>query len=138
MYLKDFIKSPSLMQKSKNLTQFIKFIVVGIVNTLFGYSIFALLLWLNFHYTLAVILGTIIGVIFNFFTTGKIVFNNKKMGLIFKFILAYCFILVLNIVCLAIADHFGLNLYYAGLVLSGIMAVISFLLQKLFVFKENY
>lgn len=126
------------MVKTENIIQFIKFIIVGIVNTLFGYSIFALLLWLNFHYTLAVIIGTIISVIFNFFTTGKIVFNNKKMGLIFKFILAYIFIMILNIICLAIADHFGLNLYYAGLVLSGIMAIVSFLLQKLFVFKEKF
>ena len=44
----------------------IKFILVGILNTAFGYSLFALFIFLNMHYSLAVFLSTVLGVLFNF------------------------------------------------------------------------
>ena len=68
---------------------FIKFLAVGVLNTLFGYGIFALLLFIGLHYAVASILATICGVLFNFKTTGTLVFNNNDNRLIFKFISVY-------------------------------------------------
>ena len=121
----------------KNIFLFVKFALVGILNSLFGYSLFALLLWLKFHYSIAITLATIIGIVFNFYTTGRIVFKNNNNLLIFKFLLVYVFTTVLSIFILFLADKAKLNLYYAGFVLSVIMALGSFILQKVFVFKEK-
>ena len=118
-------------------TKFVKFILVGILNTIFGYCIFATLLFIGFHYTLAVILGTILGIIFNFKTTGLLVFNSTNNLIIFKFVLVYATICLLNIVLLTIAKYLNINLYLAGFVLTGIMAVMSFLLNKYWVFKND-
>lgn len=116
---------------------FIKFVLVGIVNTMFGYGLFALLLFCNIHYALASILATIISVLFNFKTTGTLVFENKDNSRILKFISVYCLTTILSISGLKIAKIFGLNLYFAGFVLTGIMAIITFILQKKYVFKKE-
>ena len=114
---------------------FIKFILVGILNTAFGYLAFALLLFLGLHYTLSVILSTIAGVLFNFKTTGTLVFKNHNNKLIFKFVAVYAITATLGIIILRIAELAHINLYFAGLVSTGVCAIISFLLNKNWVFK---
>ena len=114
---------------------FVKFVLVGILNTAFGYLVFALLLFLGLHYTLAVILSTIAGVLFNFKTTGTLVFKNHNNKLIFKFVAVYTITTTLGIIILRMAELAHINLYLAGLVSTGICAIISFLLNKNWVFK---
>lgn len=114
---------------------FVKFVLVGILNTAFGYLVFALLLFFGLHYTLAVILSTIAGVLFNFKTTGTLVFKNHNNKLIFKFVAVYAITAVLGIIILRVAELAHINLYFAGLVSTGICAIISFLLNKNWVFK---
>ena len=48
------------------------------MNTLFGYSIFSILVFFKIHYSLALLIATILGVIFNFKTVGIIVFKDGK------------------------------------------------------------
>ncbi len=116
---------------------FIKFVLVGIINTMFGYGLFAFLLYCNIHYALASVLATIISVLFNFKTTGTLVFKNHDNRLIFKFVSVYCFTTILSIIGLKITKIFGGNLYFAGLILTGIMAIITFILQKKYVFRKE-
>ena len=54
--------------------KFTKYLFVGILNTVFGYSLFALLIFINLHYTLASLLATIAGVLFNFKTMALRIF----------------------------------------------------------------
>ncbi len=118
---------------------FLKFILVGIINTLFGYCFWAFLIFIKVHYALAVVISTIAGILFNFKTTGTIVFHNKNNKLLLKFVLIYLIIMLLNIIGLKVSQISGYNLYVAGFVLTGFMAVISFLLQKYYVFRgSNY
>lgn len=114
---------------------FIKFILVGILNTIFGYCVFALLLYLGLHYSFAVVLSTILGILFNFKTTGCLVFKNKENKLIFKFFAVYAIICSINILLLRTAEVFHVNLYLAGFVSTGLMAILSFILNKNWVFK---
>lgn len=114
---------------------FVKFILVGILNTAFGYLAFALLLFAGLHYTLAVILSTVAGILFNFKTTGVIVFKNNNNKLIFKFVAVYALTCTIGIIILRLAELSHLNLYFAGLVSTGICAVIAFLLNKNWVFN---
>ena len=117
--------------------QLIKFLFVGVINTIFGYSLFALLIFIGLHYTIAVFIGTIIGIAFNFKTTGKYVFNNTDNTLFFYFIGVYVFIYFFNIISLWLLQKIGVtNMYVAGAILILPAAVISFVLNRTFVFKN--
>jgi len=112
-----------------------KFLLVGGLNTLFGYSLFAVLIYAGLHYTVAVFIGTIIGVVFNFKTTGKLVFKSHDNSLIWKFFGVYGVIYLLNIIGLYLLEKISIDIYIAGMILILPMALVSFGLNKRFVFK---
>ncbi len=114
--------------------QFIKFLFVGAINTLFSYSVYSLFLFLGMHYAFAAIASTVLGVLFNFKTTGTIVFKNKDNTLIFKFIGVYCITCSLNILLLRFFDAFNFNMYAAGAILVLPIAMVSYILMKKLVF----
>lgn len=114
--------------------QFVRFLLVGFANTLFGYGIFSFLLWIGLHYSLAALFGTILGVIFNFKTTGTIVFDSHNNFLIVKFFGVYSVIYILNVICLYLFSLYQINAYIAGAILILPMAIVSFILNKKFVF----
>ena len=125
------------MHKLTDRYKFIKFILVGFLNTIFGYSTFALLIYINLHYTLAVLIATIAGILFNFKTTGKFVFNQTSNRLIFRFVGGYILTYFLNIIALAILNTLELNMYIAGLLLLPPMALFSYMYQSRYVFRED-
>jgi putative flippase GtrA len=115
-------------------TQLVLFFIVGGVNTLFGYSLYALLLFLHLHYALASLTATVGGVLFNFKTTGVIVFKNRDNSLVFKFVGIYVFTYLLNVLGLKLFSTYGANMYLAGAVLILPMALLGYVLQKKYVF----
>lgn len=112
------------------------FLLVGLFNTLFGYVCFAFFVFLGLHYTLAVAFATCAGVLFNFKTTGKIVFNNTRAILIFKFIGVYAFLYILNISAITLLKSFSTNYYLTGFFALIPITIIAFILNKFFVFTE--
>lgn len=117
--------------------KFVKFLFVGALNTAFAYLIYSLLLFFNFHYALAAIASTVLGVLFNFKTTGTIVFKNSDNSLIFKFIGVYCITCSINVLCLKVFAFFDFNMYLAGALLILPIAIISYILMKKAVFIEK-
>lgn len=122
--------------KSSLSNTFIRFLFIGGLNTAFGYSIYAILIYLHLHYSLAALMATILGVLFNFKTTGRLVFKSKNNRLLFKFIGVYAIIYVINIASLKVFNFYRVDMYLAGAVLLLPIAVIAFILNKNFVFKE--
>ncbi|NLW46920.1 MAG: GtrA family protein [Firmicutes bacterium] len=118
----------------KEINRLVLFFLVGGINTVFGYSLYALFLYLGIHYTLASLFSTIGGVLFNFKTTGVIVFKNHNNKLLMKFIGVYAITYLLNIGCLRIFDIFNVNMYLAGAIVLIPVALIAYTLQKRFVF----
>ena len=106
------------------------------MNTIFGYGIFALFLYLGFHYSICAILSTILGVIFSFKTQGILVFNNSSNKLIFKFVSVYVIMCLLNILLLKIVEVLMMDLYLAGFCTICLIAIISFFVNKYWVFKR--
>ena len=115
---------------------FLRFLVVGGVNTVFGYSVFALFILLGLHYVLAVLIGQVCGILFNFNTTGRIVFKNKDNRLIFRFFGVYLFTYLLNIGLLKLFEMAGVGSLVAGAIIVLPLAVVSFLLMRKFVFNK--
>ncbi len=65
--------------------------------------------------------------IFNFLTTGRIVFSNNNFNIFFKFILVYMFLYGLNVVFIKIISLYTINFY-----LSGFFAIIPILCIAIF------
>ena len=118
--------------------QIIRFLIIGGVNTVFAYVIYALAIFIGLHYTLAALAQTVLGTLFSFKTMGCLVFDNPDNKLIFKFIAVYILCYFLNIGFLRILTQVGLsNLYIAGLISCSLVALISFCLNKWVVFRKK-
>lgn len=118
--------------------EFFRFLVTGVINTVFGYSIYSLLTFIGLHYTLVVLLGQIIGILFNFNTTGKIVFNNTNPRLLYRFAGVYLVMYILNVFFLGLFVRINFNMYFSGAILILPMALVSLFLFKIFVFSNNH
>jgi ubiquinone/menaquinone biosynthesis C-methylase UbiE len=75
----------------------VKFFFVGGINTLFGIVLYSILILIGFGFVWASLLGIIIGIVFNFQTYGGIVFKNRNIRLIFRFIGVYAIMYIFNI-----------------------------------------
>ncbi|BAF73085.1 GtrA family protein [Sulfurovum sp. NBC37-1] len=116
--------------------EFSRFIIVGVFNTVFGYSIYALFIWIGFNYIWASFFATIIGVLFNFQTIGRLVFKRHNNRLIFRFFLVYGIVFLIGISIIWVLKNTGLNDYTAGLIAIFPNAIISFLLNKFYVYRR--
>jgi len=114
---------------------FLRFLVVGGINTVFGYGVFALFILLGLHYVLAVLLGQICGILFNFKTTGTIVFKNRNNRLILRFFGVYVITYFSIVGLLKLFDMAGVTPLVAGAIIVLPMGVVSFLLMRKLVFK---
>ena len=117
--------------------RFLRFLIVGGINAAFGYLVFALFIYLKFHYSLAAFLSTVLGVLFNFRTTGRLVFGSADNNLIFRFFGVYTIIYILNTGVLKVFRHYAFDMYLAGFLLLAPMAVIAFVLNRRFVFRSK-
>ena len=117
--------------------RFVRFLFVGGLNTPFSYVIYAILILLNVHYTLATLISTILGIIFNFFTTGSIVFRNRKLSLMLRFFLVYGFTYLVNILLLSFFETKQVDMLIAGAIVTLPVALLSYFLNAKLVFRES-
>lgn len=115
--------------------QFLRFLVVGGLNTVFGYSVFAVFILLNLPYPLAALLGHTCGVLFNFKTYGLLVFKNKDNRLIFKFVGVYVFTYFLTVGLLWVFNLYGVHNLIAGAIIILPVASVAFILNRRLVFR---
>lgn len=118
--------------------QIITFVLVGILNTLVGYSLYAFFIFMHLPYQLAVLFATIIGVLFNFKSIGKLVFRHNGNQFFLKFLSVYTFLYFLNIELIRLIQLYVNNLYVDGFLAVIPLAIISFILNKCFVFRNVY
>ncbi|MGJ5620559.1 GtrA family protein [Sulfitobacter sp. MF3-043] len=68
---------------------FVRFLVVGVVNTAFGYLLFALLLYVGLRPQPALAMAFAGGVAWNYFTHARLVFGTRGVKKLPAYILAY-------------------------------------------------
>ncbi len=115
--------------------RFMRFILIGMLNTAFGYSLYALLIFLGLRFDLAILISTILAVLFNFKTTGTFVFNNKRNNLIIRYFCAYSIIYLLNVVLVWLMLKSNINSYLAQAFATPALVILSYTIQRDFVFK---
>jgi putative flippase GtrA len=117
--------------------RFFRFLLVGLVNTIFGYGLFAAFLLAGLPSELALLLATVAGVIFNFFTTGRIVFNTSDPRMMPKFLIAYVITYSANLALLKLLEHLGFPSLLAQAFCLPPIVMLSFYLLRKFVFPAS-
>lgn len=93
----------------------VKFLSVGLLNTVVGYSLFAVLIFLNVPYLAALLVATVAGVTFNYFSIGQLVFRSKGGLAVFgKFVASYGVVYLTNSAGLVILVNFLHLVPYLG------------------------
>jgi putative flippase GtrA len=121
----------------EDLRLFARFIVVGVLNTLFGYTCFAVFVRIGLDESLALLGATFLGIAFNFKSTGAIVFGSHDNRLILRFVLVYAVCYGVNLALLKLLRLTGWPAYLSGALSMPPVAVLSFILMKRYVFPRR-
>ena len=125
--------------------QFIRFVLVAMLNTAFGLFvnyvflfIFEHLLKLNHAYVVSNFIATIVSILFNFKTYGILVFKNKDNKLILRFLAVTTFTYLLNIGGIALLEHLGSHNNYINLTIMAVpVGLLNYVLNSIFVYKRK-
>lgn len=124
---------------SKSFESFVKFGIVGVLNTLINWLIFAVLNFLGIYYILANIIAYCVATANSYFFNSKWVFkyNGKnKKGATIKFIILNLIGLGLNTIILYfLVDIMNLNKLISLVIATAIVMVVNYIVNKLWVFK---
>lgn len=120
-------------------SRLIRFLGTGLLNTAFGYSIYACLVFGGVPYLAALLAATVLGVIFNYFSFGRIVFQGHGGWVVFgKFIAAYLLVYGVNALLLTnLTGFFYLNPYAAQVICIPVSVALSGLLMTYWVYKKE-
>ena len=125
----------------RGISKIIKFGIVGILNTLINWTIFAILNFLGMYYIISNIIAYVIATINSYIWNSKWVFKYKgedKKETTGKFILLNLFGLSLNTVILYLfVDLMRFNKLIALVITTIIVMIINYILNKVWVFKEK-
>lgn len=135
---------PELQALLPLLWQMRRFVVVGIVNTLFGYLVYAAGILCGLDYTPALVLSYVVGVTFSYFTFRHFVFEQeaaqrtKKRRSFTRFLATYLFLFMLNWAALyGLVTVGGWGRLQAQAIIVPCCAALSFVINRLFVFRAG-
>ena len=129
----------------KRSSQFLKFCVVGLSNTLIGYVVYSICVWIGMHYLLANLMGFIISVLNAFYWSDRYVFKkneheqrNEWWALV-KTISAYAStgVFLNSLLLWLFIDEMKMSEYIAPLVILLITVPTNFMLNKYWSFKTK-
>lgn len=114
-----------------------RFLAVGLLNTAFGYSVFCVVLRLTGHAIVSVAVSTIIGALFNFKSTGVIVFGSSGHRLLGRFVAVYLVVFLANAAGLFALERCRIAPAFAQALLLPALAALSYRLNRDFVFDAR-
>lgn len=93
--------------------RFVRFLLAGVVNTGFGYSVYAAFVFAGTHPQTALALQFSIGVVFNHMTHGRFVFGTRGYRRFPHYVAAYVAVYVFNAILLKLLMGVGAGAYLA-------------------------
>lgn len=110
----------------------IKFLLVGLLNTAFGYAVFLVAVLLGAPPQMALVLQFCLGCLWNYFMHARLVFEHDGYRQMPLYLLAYGAIYCVNALALAAIIAAGATALIAQAVLTPVIAVLSyFLISKI-------
>ncbi|QQN65477.1 GtrA family protein [Bradyrhizobium diazoefficiens] len=113
---------------------FIKFVLVGVANTAFGYALFALVYMLLGSHQLAINLSTPCGVVFNFHSTGRLVFRSRRLSVLLPFVVGYAAVWLVNILLLDELTALAISPLAGQSLVLPLLALLSYATNRYLVF----
>lgn len=117
--------------------RFLRFLVAGAVNTLFGFAVYTVAILLHAPTWASLLIGTVAGIAFNFLTVGGYVFRQLSARRLPRFIGAYLLVYAVNLALIDWLSGLVDGKIVAQLVLVGPMALLSYVLMAYFVFPDK-
>lgn len=123
--------------RSRTFREAVAFVAVGVLNTAFGYAVFAAAILLGLSHAASLAIATVLGVLFNFVTIGSLVFNNRDFRLLGRFIGVYVVLYLFNLGLLQAGVALGIDVLLCQAICIVPVSASSFILGKYFVFRVS-
>ena len=125
--------------------QFIKFGIVGAINTIVFYVVYAVLVYVNVPYLLANIVAVIVSILNSYFWNNRYVFKMEKdeqrnvWGTLIKTFFAYAltWLVLSNIVLVFFVEIIHISEYVAPIFVLFITIPLNFIINKYWAFKPT-
>lgn len=118
------------------LPRWLRFILVGVLNTAFGYLLFASFILAGAPKLWAVVGMTVLGALFNFRSIGYLVFARSELHLLPRFLGVYAGQCVINSVALELLAEAGFTPLVGQAILVPFLAAGVYFAMQAFVFRE--
>lgn len=138
---KNFLEKTVVKTNKNNIFQFISFNIIGLINTLLTTLLFFVLIYLEGNYIISLFIVYVLGILFSFYMNKNFTFKYYSSNTLIVFIRmcsSYIFIFLLNASLLHFfIERISINKYLSQILAMFLLIIISFILQKFFVFKEK-
>jgi len=119
---------------SSRRNRFIRFLVAGGINTLFGFAVYSIFIITDMPVWLALLAGMLSGTVFNFFTTGGYVFRELSLAHLPRFVICYLLIYGINFMLIELISIWLSNKILSQAIITPPLALLSYFLMARFVF----
>ncbi len=118
------------------LLEIARYLVAGVVNTAFGYGLYAGLIWLGLDRYVAQAIGYVLGTGFNYLTYSRHVFTDAGPAKA-RFVASYAVNYLINLAGLKAVSHLIPNPYAAGAVTTLGVVALNYLVLRRLVFRPK-
>ena len=116
--------------------QFVRFLLAGLANTLFGLAVYAGAVHVGLATWAALLAGMLAGLAFNFVTLGGYAFRDLSMQRLPRFVCCYLATYLINLAALHVLRSFLVDAIVGQVILTPPMAIFSYLCLSRFVFRR--
>jgi len=124
------------LPRSPRLLEIIRYYQAGVINTLFGFGCYALLVRLGLNVYWAQLLAHVIGMAFNYLSYSRHVFREAGPAKL-RFLITYCLNYLLSLGTLAVMVRVIASPYYAGIATTILVSAINYFALKGLVFRRK-
>lgn len=117
--------------------QFLRFLVAGGVNTLFGFGVNIAALLSGLPVWLAMLVGTLAGIVFNFLTHGGYAFRDMSARRVPRYVLGYAIVYAAGLSAFHVLHQVVRDPIACQAALLIPMALLSYLIMSRFVFQKR-
>jgi putative flippase GtrA len=115
--------------------QFMRYLAVGAANTGFNILVYWAMLWAGLAVPLASLASVVVGILISFTTQSRFVFDNRDPRKLLPYFIVWSILYAFNLGLIWLLMGCGLDAYAAGFLSTPATVLLSYFLQKAFVFR---
>jgi len=115
--------------------QFMRYLAVGAANTGFSILVYWAMLWAGLAVPLASLASLGVGILISFTTQSRFVFDNRDPWKLLPYFIVWSILYAFNLGLIWLLMRCGLDAYAAGFLSTPATVLLSYFLQKAFVFR---